>query len=187
MSNPSLCVIIYKTVFIFSHLPHLSRSSSSFGFWVPCSCSPAQLWCVGGFYICRLQVSFLVPSCPSVFIIVFEFYISSPSSISFSPTFFSSSSKDAAKSGWVQFSWVVRSPCRHSGSIHSMVRAIKSGRKLREELISSAGDSLLPPPVKIPSTQTITQNTLMEQTVKCKYIVTTFSFSLCYAVVVFPT
>lgn len=164
---------VYLSLFIKQY--SFSPISPSFRLWLPCSCSPAQLWCVGGFYICRLQVSFLIPSCPSVFIIVFEFYISSPSSLSFSPPFLSSSSKDAAKSGWVQFSWVVRSPCTHSGSIHSMVRAIKAGRKLREELISSDGDSILPPSVKIPSTQTITQNTLMEQTVKCKYIVTTFS------------
>lgn len=81
----SLCVIIYKMVFIFSHLHNLSWSSPSFRLRVPCSCSPAQFWCVGGFYICRLQVGFLIPSCPSVFIIVFEFYISSPSSLSFSP------------------------------------------------------------------------------------------------------
>lgn len=81
----SLCVITYRTVFIFSHFPHLSWSSPSFRLWVPCSCGPAQLWCVGGFYICRLQVSFLILSCPSVFIIVFEIYISSPSSLSFSP------------------------------------------------------------------------------------------------------
>lgn len=174
----SLCKTCQSVVALFTQwssfppiFPRLCRSSPSFRFWGSCSCSPAQHWCVGGFHICRLQVSRRIWLCTSVFIVVFQ----TPNCPLL--TSLSSSSKDAAKSGWVQFSWVVRPPAAHKfhtfhGKGHQVWKKLRGTGLKRWWLITA-------PSVKIPSTWTITPKLSGgTKTVNCKYIVLLFLHTL---------